>query len=245
MNCLKCKSIVPINSNFCSSCGAQAPVQAEKKIQKSSKNRFLGFLIFLLFIGYVIYNSGNDFEGQSLIGGKTMYTSCSLNVRSKPSVNGYKIKTLSINTKIIISKDDANGWVFIGNTDSIGLGFVSSKYLQAKSYSKGQLEQIKVKKNKENARKKQSTPVSSSEDLLAYNYAQDFVKQRLKSPGSAIFPGIWDGKREHITKLGNREYRINSYVDSQNGFGSLLRTNWSCIIYFDGDKVGFRDLSVN
>jgi len=238
MKCSKCKCIIEVNSKFCSSCGTK--YQPEKK----SKNRYIGFFVLFVIIAYLMSDSGYNFEGQTLVGGDAMYTSSSLNVRSKPSINGKKILTLSINTKIITSKENNNGWVFIGDMDSVGLGFVSSSYLQAKSYSKYELEEIRFQKNVEASRKKKSTPSSSSEDLLAYNYAEDFVKQRLKSPDSAKFPGIWDGKRDHVTKLGNREYRINSYVDSQNGFGAMLRTNWSCIIFFKGDNVGYRELEI-
>jgi uncharacterized protein YgiM (DUF1202 family) len=238
MKCSKCESIIEVNSKFCSSCGTKS--QPEKK----SNNRYIGFFVLFVLFTYFMSDSGYNFEGQTLVGGDTMYTSSSLNVRSKPSIKGEKIITLSINTKIITSKENNNGWVFIGDMDSVGLGFVSSSYLQEKSYSKYELEEIQFQKNVEASRKKQTTPSSSSEDLLAYNYAEGFVKQRLKSPGSAKFPGIWDGKRDHVTKLGNREYRINSYVDSQNGFGAMLRTNWSCIIFFKGDNVGYRELEI-
>lgn len=238
MECSKCKSTIEANSKFCSNCGAKS------KNGKKSKNGCLSLFALLIIIIYFMSDSGYNFEGQSLVGGDIMYTSSSLNVRSKPSIKGEKIKTLPINTKIIISKENNNGWVFIGDMDSVGLGFVSSKYLQEKSYTAYELEQIKIKNKEAATRKKQSTPTSSSEDLLAYNYAEDFVKQQLKSPSTAKFPGIWDGKRDHITKLGNREYKINSYVDSQNGFGAMLRSNWSCVIYFEGDKVGYRDLII-
>ena len=85
---------------------------------------------------------------------------------------------------------------------------------------------------------------SSSEDLLAYNYAEDFVKKQLRSPSTAEFAGLFE-KRDHITKIGTREYRIQSYVDSQNGFGAMIRSNWSCTIKFQGDRVLCNDLVVN
>lgn len=89
-----------------------------------------------------------------------------------------------------------------------------------------------------------SSSDSSTENLLAYSYAEDYVKQRLRSPSTAKFPGIWDGKADHISKIGERKYSIRSYVDSQNGFGAMLRTNWSCKITFVGDKVKCEDLTL-
>lgn len=72
--------------------------------------------------------------------------------------------------------------------------------------------------------------------FLAYNYAEDFIEQRLKSPSTAEFPGVSE-KDRHITDLGGGEYQINSWVDSQNGFGAMIRTNWSCKIIFIDGKV--------
>jgi len=56
------------------------------------------------------------------------------------------------------------------------------------------------------------------------------VKDRLKSPSSAKFPGIFDGQKDHITKLGNQKYQIISYVDSQNSFGAMIRAQFIGVI---------------
>jgi hypothetical protein len=60
--------------------------------------------------------------------------------------------------------------------------------------------------------------------LLAYKYMEIFVKQNLISPGTAKFPGVFDGKKDHIKYLGGERYRIVSWVDSQNVFGANIRT---------------------
>jgi hypothetical protein len=78
---------------------------------------------------------------------------------------------------------------------------------------------------------------SSSEHskMIAYNYAEDFIEERLKSPSTAKFPGIFQ-KKMHSTSLGGGKYRISSWVDSQNGFGAKIRSRWSCkIIFVDGN----------
>jgi len=62
--------------------------------------------------------------------------------------------------------------------------------------------------------------------IMAYIMIEDFVKQRLKSPGTAEFPGVLDGKIDHVTALGNQTYRIISYVDAQNSFGAMIRTKF-------------------
>lgn len=72
--------------------------------------------------------------------------------------------------------------------------------------------------------------------FLAYNYAEDFIEQRLKSPSTAEFPGVSE-KDSHITDLGGGEYQINSWVDSQNSFGAMIRSKWSCKIIIADGKV--------
>lgn len=48
----------------------------------------------------------------------------------------------------------------------------------------------------------------------------DAVKEKLKSPGTAQFGGEF--RRESTTP------ELTGYVDSQNGFGALVRTTWVC-----------------
>lgn len=61
---------------------------------------------------------------------------------------------------------------------------------------------------------------------MAYIMMESFVKQRLKAPGDAEFPGVFDGIEQHVTSLGDQQYRINSYVDAQNSFGAKLRVSF-------------------
>lgn len=84
---------------------------------------------------------------------------------------------------------------------------------------------------------------SSSNKFLAYTYAERFVKRQLKAPSTAKFPGTFE-KNDHITQVSLNEYKIVSWVDSQNSFGAMIRTNFSCIIKFDGDQVTCNELQL-
>lgn len=70
---------------------------------------------------------------------------------------------------------------------------------------------------------------------MAFIQCQAHVTQRLTSPASADFPfldftAVRDG--------GPNQYRVRSYVDSQNAFGAVLRTNFNCLIrYNSGDDA--------
>ena len=59
----------------------------------------------------------------------------------------------------------------------------------------------------------------------AYVMTEEWVKQRLSSPGSAEFPSSYH-KRQHVERVSGQRYRIESYVDSQNQFGALVRTQF-------------------
>ncbi len=63
-------------------------------------------------------------------------------------------------------------------------------------------------------------------------WARKFVKQRLLSPSTADFP--WLPVKIYSTK-NKLTYFIYSYVDSQNGFGAMIRTNYSCQVRYLGD----------
>ncbi len=83
--------------------------------------------------------------------------------------------------------------------------------------------------------KVESSTVNHSE-LLAFIYAEDCVKSRLKSPSTAKFPNARE-RKSSTTYKGNGSYEINSWVDSQNGFGATIRSNFTCVVKFDGTKV--------
>lgn len=72
----------------------------------------------------------------------------------------------------------------------------------------------------------------------AYVEVQNHVEQRLKSPGTADFP--WTPSK-HGSNVATQTYYIEAYVDSQNGFGATLRTNFAAIIR----KVGEDDWQVD
>ena len=58
----------------------------------------------------------------------------------------------------------------------------------------------------------------------AYVMSQQYVRQRLKSPTTATFPG---GSRDYQTQyMGDCIHRVVAYVDSQNSFGAMIRTQY-------------------
>lgn len=72
--------------------------------------------------------------------------------------------------------------------------------------------------------------------VSAWVMAQDFVKKRLVSPGSADFGGWLDQIADDcVTDLGEGEYIIKGWVDSQNKFGAKLRSHFTCRLKYVGN----------
>lgn len=76
---------------------------------------------------------------------------------------------------------------------------------------------------------------SSRDDSLGDSYTarymcEEFVKDRLKSPGSADF----SGQRESNT---GTAWTSSGAVDSENSFGATMRNTYTCTVRFaGGDK---------
>lgn len=60
---------------------------------------------------------------------------------------------------------------------------------------------------------------------------EKFVKDRLKAPASAGFPTV---SGQTIVSTGNR-WKVESHVDADNGFGANVRTEYVCVVTYEGD----------
>lgn len=76
------------------------------------------------------------------------------------------------------------------------------------------------------------SPRSGRQNLAAALHCEGQVRARLKAPRTAVFPPASEAV---VARRGNAdEYRVKSYVDSENSFGALIRTRYTC----DVDYVG-------
>lgn len=65
--------------------------------------------------------------------------------------------------------------------------------------------------------------------------AREFVKRNLKAPSTAKFPPT---STADVSKTTEGTYIISSYVDSQNGFGAMLRKKWVVELkYLEDGKI--------
>lgn len=61
---------------------------------------------------------------------------------------------------------------------------------------------------------------------------EQFVKDNLKAPKTADFQNIYQAESTETTP---DSFTVKSYVDSENSFGAMIRTNFKCQIRFTGD----------
>ena len=79
------------------------------------------------------------------------------------------------------------------------------------------------------------------DEIAALTFAQLAVEEKLKSPSDADFP--WPGD-EVITKTGECEYSVKSYVDAPNSFGATVRTHFVVRLRYDKNQDAWAVQSV-
>jgi hypothetical protein len=80
-------------------------------------------------------------------------------------------------------------------------------------------------------------------DVEALVEAEHIVSGYLKAPSTAQFPSMSDAT---IEDLANNGFKVSSYVDSQNGFGAMIRSNWTVLFeYTDNDMVNIYQVIVD
>ncbi|MDR2309010.1 MAG: hypothetical protein LBE53_17705 [Paucimonas sp.] len=67
---------------------------------------------------------------------------------------------------------------------------------------------------------------------MAFVMSQNFVKQRLNSPATAEFPYVSD-RGVDVSADGKCGFSVLAYVDSQNGFGAMVRSSYQAKISYD------------
>jgi hypothetical protein len=72
----------------------------------------------------------------------------------------------------------------------------------------------------------------------AFYYAEQAVEGHLKAPSTAEFSSY---NPANITQASDTFY-VKSYVDSQNGFGAMVRSNFEVRVIFVDEKVQTRIL---
>ncbi len=76
-----------------------------------------------------------------------------------------------------------------------------------------------------------SSGSSQDRKISAWVMAQQFVKDKLKSPSSANFGSVFGDDQDPnrvVSDLGDGKFRVQAWVDAQNAFGGTVRTPFKC-----------------
>ena len=82
---------------------------------------------------------------------------------------------------------------------------------------------------------------STMDSIDAQVMCKDQVKDSLVAPSTAKFVGVWGGNSNQPVKFGN-SWVYDVVVDSQNGFGAMLRSTIRCTLDGDNDSIGLEQL---
>jgi len=74
----------------------------------------------------------------------------------------------------------------------------------------------------------------TADEWDAFFMSQTFVEKRLIAPSTAKFASL---RQSQITKENKNTWIIQSYVDSQNNFGAMIRTHYRAKLTYVGDDM--------
>lgn len=77
------------------------------------------------------------------------------------------------------------------------------------------------------------TATYAPDEFDACVMAQQFVMEQLMSPSSAEFASC---SNSDIRFLGDNRWSVESYVDSQNSFGAMIRTHYKATMLYVSDN---------
>lgn len=84
-------------------------------------------------------------------------------------------------------------------------------------------------------------PTAPTTDLGAITACEGYVADRLKAPASAKFSGWLDSS---TAVLHDGALAVRGYVDAQNGYGALIRTDWVCTVRPSGSAYSLQSVEL-
>lgn len=67
-------------------------------------------------------------------------------------------------------------------------------------------------------------PLDDNQESFLWGMAESAVKDKLRAPSTADFPWYSEFK---VRSEGDNVFTISSYVDAQNGFGAMIRSDFT------------------
>lgn len=86
----------------------------------------------------------------------------------------------------------------------------------------------------------QAPTVHTPDSIELYIQAQEFVRQGLKAPSTAEFPS----SSTRTGTDGKGIYQVIGYVDSENSFGAMIRSDWMVNMRFVDNNLVLEKMSI-
>jgi hypothetical protein len=87
-------------------------------------------------------------------------------------------------------------------------------------------------------------PPRSPDATDAWVDCKSFVQQNLKAPATAVFPAS-NAPGVAVAHLESKgRWGVLGYVDSQNSFGAMLRSGFTCEVSYSGNQVTLHQLQI-
>lgn len=80
---------------------------------------------------------------------------------------------------------------------------------------------------------------------MAWVMSRRFVERALAAPATAQFPSSDRTDGVHVERTGQCTYLVQGWVDSQNGFGAMLRSHYSIEMESDERGANWRGRNLN
>lgn len=81
---------------------------------------------------------------------------------------------------------------------------------------------------------------NANRETDAWICAKKCVQDNLKTPSTADFPSY---SKSYVSFLGNSKYKISAYVDAENGFGAMIRSDFT--VTLELTSSGFKNATVS
>ena len=132
--------------------------------------------------------------------------------------------------------------VLVGLISALGNYLESEMTDEERAARIEQLTQEKIRDNKERVakavekkrkeREKAEKKWEEEAEAMALVMCQQFVEDRLVAPRSAKWPWL---DSPAVSRVKDKRYRVQTYVDSHNKFGAMIRTQVDCLVEYRGD----------
>jgi len=140
---------------------------------------------------------------------------------------GYKPRRTSLFTWLVT--------IFIAGPLLIGILLSATGYEPSGSRSSA------VAKSPEEVAAEQQRRLDDERRSYAVIFAEKAIKERLRAPRTAKFSGILDTRVGRLANGGENDWVVQGYVDSQNGFGAMIRSDYQVVVQFvDGRSDQYR-----